>query len=63
MQAWPQGIDDGTDDDNIHLPEKEKKDEKEEVLRFVNKGRQWKEGTWPVHHTWDKDWTWATQQN
>ena len=60
MLPWPQGIDDGTDDDNIILPEKKEKSP-DKPLKFIIKGREWTPGTWPVHHTWDKDWESATQ--
>ena len=36
-QPWPQGIDDGTNDDFV-LPADEKKEEPEKPLRFINKG-------------------------
>ena len=62
MLPWPQGIDDGTDDDKIILPE-EKEEEETEQLKFINKGREWTPGTWPVHHSWDKDWTKASYHN
>ena len=42
------------------IPEPEPKAKE---LRFVNKGREWTPGTWPVHHTWDDDWTHASYHN
>ena len=60
---WPQGIDDGTDDDKIMLPGKKPK-EPEKPLVYKNFGsREWTPGTWPIHHTYDKDWKWATYSN
>ena len=58
-QPWPQGLDDGTDD---HLVVRLKKEPKEADPPIVYKTnmRQWQEGTWPVYHTWDKDWKKAT---
>ena len=59
---WPLGIDDGTDDDNIRYPTEEKEVE-EKALRFDFRNRQWTPNTWPVHHTWDEDWTRAQYHN
>ena len=54
MLPWPQGIDDGTDDDKTYYPE-EAIDEDDQGLKFVYNNREWTDGTWPVHHTYDTD--------
>ena len=41
----------------------EVQEEKKEVLKFHDGMRQWTPGTWPVHHTWDEDWTKASYHN
>ena len=57
---WPQGIDDSTDDDKVMNWMREKKPA-DPPIQYHDKMRQWKEGTWPVYHTWNKDMTVATQ--
>ena len=59
---WPQGIDDGTNDD-IVLNDDEKEEEADKPLKYDDKMRQWNPGTWPVNHSWDKDWEKASFHN
>ena len=61
--SWPQGpVDDSTDDDKI-LNWMRKPKEPEPPIRYHDQMRQWQAGTWPVHHTWDDDWTKASYHN
>ena len=59
-KKWPQGLDDSTDDDKILNWMRTPKDP-EDPIQYWDKMRQWSPGTWPVYHTWNKDFDKATQ--
>ena len=59
---WPQGIDDSTDDDKVVNWPKEK-DPAKDPIKYHDKMRQWQPGTWPIHHTWNDDWSHASYHN
>ena len=58
-KAWPEGIDDSTDDDNVVHWYEEAKPEPEPI-RYHDKMRLWQQGTWPIDHTWNAPFNWAT---
>ena len=56
---WPQGIDDGTDDDKVMSWWEKPKDDLRN-MKFWNGMREWTPGTWPIHHSWNDDYNHAT---
>ena len=53
-KAWPEGTDDSTNDEDV-LNWMRKRKGPEPPIQYHDKMRQWQPGTWPVYHTWNKD--------
>ena len=61
-KAWPEGVDDSTDDENV-MNWMRKRASPDPPIKYHDKMRQWEAGTWPVYHTWNKDFDWATKHH
>ena len=58
-KAWPEGVDDSTNDEDVMNWMRARKGP-DDPIKYHDKMRQWAPGTWPVYHTWNGDFDHAT---